>query len=446
MILVDYSIEDAELFQLLKRQCLHKAFPEFKYLVDTRIKDKREDIFLKHDEDGCKLLHYAAQGGCILILDEILRVSKIKLANIHKHTCIRGQNALHFAVKYNKTDMAIHLFKKSPSLNKYKQRNNSVQAFAPVHWVAWHCNIFLLDQLKKEGVDIWIQTKNGLNVLDIACISTFSEESSKFCLHLLENENISKLQKDDFSGWNIAHYASRSNNVDLLKLIEKKEKIEIKDENKRSLITKKTNTSKTCLHIACEFAKYEAVEYILTKFKAVLNFVDDLGWNALHYAAKGGDVIILEELIKHRMDIGCLTTDGKTILHIACIHKHPEICEYAVKHLPKNRLNAKTKNNGLTAAHYLAVEKKEEGSETKILKILCKSDNMNLSATCKKGLNQLEWAIDHLNIELIRGIVSAKYREKCEVSRKSILKAIERKENLDKEILNILKGASEEMK
>lgn len=176
MILVDYSIEDAELFQLLKRQCLHKAFPEFKYLVDTRIKDKREDIFLKHDEDGCKLLHYAAQGGCILILDEILRVSKIKLANIHKHTCIRGQNALHFAVKYNKTDMAIHLFKKSPSLNKYKQRNNSVQAFAPVHWVAWHCNIFLLDQLKKEGVDIWIQTKNGLNVLDIACMSTFSEE------------------------------------------------------------------------------------------------------------------------------------------------------------------------------------------------------------------------------------------------------------------------------
>lgn len=82
LILVNYSIEDAELFQLLKRQCLHKAFREFKYLVYTRIIDKREDIFLKHDEDGCKLLHYAAQGGCIVILDEILRVSKIKLAKI----------------------------------------------------------------------------------------------------------------------------------------------------------------------------------------------------------------------------------------------------------------------------------------------------------------------------------------------------------------------------
>lgn len=93
-------------------------------------------------------MHYAAQGGCIVILEEILRVSKIKLAKIHKHTCIRGQNALHFAVGYNKTDMAVHLFKKSLSLNKYKQQN-SVEAFAPVHWVAWHCNIFLLDQFKK---------------------------------------------------------------------------------------------------------------------------------------------------------------------------------------------------------------------------------------------------------------------------------------------------------
>lgn len=340
---------------------------------------------------------------------------------MHNHTCIRGQNALHYAVKYNKTDMAVHLFKKSPSLNKYKQQN-SVEAFAPVHLVAWHCNIFLLDQFKKEGVDIWIQTTNGLNVLDIACMSTFSEESSKFCFHLLEKENVSKLQKVDSSGWNIAHYACRSNKVDLLKLIEKMENIEIKDKNMRSLIMKKTNTPKACLHIACEFAKYEAVEYILTKFKTVLNDVDDLGWNALHYAAKGGNMIILEKLMKHGIDIGCLTTDGKTILHIACIHKHPEVCEYAVKHLPTNRLNAQTNNNGLTADHYLAVERKEDGSETKILKILCECENMDLLATCNNGFNQLEWSIHHLNIELIREIVSAQFRKKCGITRKKNFK------------------------
>lgn len=88
--------------------------------------------------------------------------------------------------------------------------------------------------------------------------------------------------------------------------------------------------------------------------------MDDLGWNAIHYAAKGGNSIILKELIKKEMDIGCLTTDGKTILHIAYIHKHLEIRKYAVKHLPTNLLNAQTNNNGLTAGHYLAVEKKKK--------------------------------------------------------------------------------------
>lgn len=43
---------------------------------------------------------------------------------------------------------------------------------------------------------------------------------------------------------------------------------------------------------------------------------------------------------------------------------------------------------------------------------------MDLSATCKKSLNQLEWAMDHLNIELICGIVNEKYRGKCKVSKK----------------------------
>lgn len=350
--LVDYTIEDAELFQLLKRQCLHKAFPEFKYLVDTRISDERKYIFKQHDENGCSLLHYAAQGGCIVILDEVLRVSEITSNDIHEHTCIRGQNALHFAIKYNNTYMAVHLFENYPSLNNYDQ--NSDGAFAPIHWVAWHCNIFLLDQLKRKGVDIWAKTKNGLNILDIACMAHLSEESNKFCLHLFENENIPTLRKVDLSGWNIAHYASRSNKVDLFQLIEENENIG----EEESLITKKTNTSKTCLHIACEFAKYDAVLYILTKFETILNHVDHLDWNALHYAAKGGNLIILKKLIEEGMNIGCLTTDGKTILHIACIHKHPAICKYAVKNLPKSLLNAKTNNNGITAIHYLAVEKK----------------------------------------------------------------------------------------
>lgn len=97
-----------------------------------------------------------------------------------------------------------------------------------------------MQQLKDAGVDIWIKTKNGLNILDIACASKSSEVSSKFCSHLLKNEPISELCKADLSGWNIAQYASRSSKVDLLQLLEKRENIENNEENKQSLITKKT--------------------------------------------------------------------------------------------------------------------------------------------------------------------------------------------------------------
>lgn len=447
LTLVDYTIEDAELFQLLKRQCLHEAFPEFKYLVDSRIRDKREYIFKQHDENGCSLLHYAAQGGSIVILEEIIHMPRIDSADILKHTCIRGENALHFAIKYNRIDMAVHLFQKYPSLNNYSHQNSGNKgAFAPVHWVAWLGDIFLLDELLKKKFDIWIKTKNGLNILDIACMAKSSEKSRMFCLHLLKLVDISELQKADLSGWNIAHYACRSNKVDLLEFIEENEKFKIKEENNESFITKRTNTSKTCLHIASEFANCEVVEYILTKFKTILNYSDDLGWNALHYAAKGGNLIILRKLIENGMDIGCLTKDGKTILHIACIHKHPNICNYAVKNLPENLLNVKTKKYGLAAVHYLAVEKKEDGSETKILKILCECKKMDLTATCNKGCNQLEWAIDHLNIELIRGIVSAEFKKKCGVSRKSLFEAkgkLKRKPN--QEITNILDTALKEI-
>lgn len=443
LTLVNYTIEDAELFQLLKRQCLHEAFPEFRYLIKTRVTDKRECILEKHDENGCTLLHYAAEGGNIVILELILDMLKTKADEILQHTCIRGQNALHVAIKYKKEGMAVHLIRKYPSLYNFNQ-NKNVGAFAPVHWVAWHGNQRLLHQLEEQtGVDIWIKTKNGLNILDIACMAKSTEESIKFSLYLLKKIDIPGLQKIDLSEWNIAHYASRSNKVALLKSIKEKEIQANEKENNESLIVKTTKTSKTCLHIACEFARYEAVNFILTEFESIRYFEDDLGWNALHYAAKGGNLDILKELhITYKIPIGSFTKDRKTILHIACIHKHPKICKYAVECFHETLLNVQTNTNGLTAAHYLAVQKKGDGSETKILDILCRS-KMDLSATCFMGYNQLEWAIDHLNVELISAIVSPKFRDRCGVTPTSISNVMEK--TINKEITKILETALEEM-
>lgn len=429
LTLVDYTFEDAELFILLKRYCLLQAYREFKYVVETRVDKKKEYIFEQRDENGCILLHYAAQGGSTVILDFIIKKAS---PDILQYTCIRGQNALHFATRDNKTDMFMHL------INNYKNKFQSSGAFAPVHWVAWLGKVWLLEILEQQQFNIFIKTKNGLNILDIACMAKLSKESDKFCEDVLtkyNDPNKIDAMKTDFSGWNIAHYASMSGRDLLLKFLEEKQTL-------RSLITKNTKWKKTCLHIACEYANVSIVKFLVTKFPTQLNCKDHLSWSALHYAAKGGSLEILEYLIENKLEIGCLTEDRKTILHVACIHKNLDISRYAVEHLSPKLLDTATKPSGLLACHYLAVETKEDGNEAKILEVLCNS-NMNLKATCGKGFTLLEWAIDHFNIDLIELVVSVKFREKCGVDTKSIKKAITRKQ--DHTIVTILQRALNEM-
>lgn len=386
-------------------------------------------IFKQYDENGCILLHYAAQGGSTVILDCIIDKAP---PDILQYTCIRGQNALHFAMKNNKTDMFMHL------INKYKDKLPTSGAFAPVHWVAWQGDVWLLKILEQQKFDIFKKTKNGLNILDIACMTKLSKESDKFCEDVLTEYNVpNKIDpmKTDLSGWNIAHYASMSGRDLLLKFMEEKQTL-------RSLITQETKWKKTCLHIACEYANVSTAKFLVTKFPTQLNCKDHLSWNALHYAAKGGSLEILEYLIENELEIGCLTKDQKTILHVACIHKNLDISRYAVEHLSPELLNTATNTSGLLACHYLAVETKKDGKEADILEVLCNSD-MNLKATCRSGLTLLEWAIDHLNIDLIEAVVSVKFREKCGVDTESLQKAITRKP--DQTIIWLLQTALNEM-
>lgn len=434
MTLVDFTIEDEQLFKLLKRQCLHGVPSEFKYLVKTRVQPencKKEYIFEQCDENGCILLHYAAQGGNIIILDDILRITSNKILG---NKCIRGQSALHFAIKHDQEDMTNHLIELYSAISHEKIQGTDSAAtdineknmckpvrgeFSPVHLAAWFGNTRLLDNLEEIGYDILAKTRNGLNILDIACMKNVLEESEfevQFCKYLL-NDKLKKnidLRKTDISGWNIAHFASLSN-FKLFKCISSNKDI-------CDLIKIKTKASKTCLHIACEFGKTEIVDFIANdpELKNLIPCTDSLGWNALHFAAKGGKLKILEDLLKiDGMEISCTTDDGKTLLHIACIHKQICICKFLLEseEFTENEdlLNAKTTNNGLTAAHYLAVEKKEDGSEKKIFQMLIES-KMQLLTTNKRGLTVLEFAIDHLNGELIECIVSAICQGKLNIS------------------------------
>lgn len=443
MTLVDFTIEDEQLFKLLKRQCLHGVYSAFEHLMRTRVKKSdKEYIFEQRDKNGCILLHYAAQGGNTIILDDILDILEKKCPNVNflEEKCIRGQCALHFAIKHQHKNMIDHIIKLHSDKRNQNAESTATQQesefdtvtcrgeFSPVHLAAWFGDTRLLTTLMENGFEINRKTRNGLSILDIACMKQLCGESEtelQFCEHLIINKLLkpNDLSKTDMSGWNIAHYASLSN-FKLFKYIASHDEV-------RELVMVKTKASKTCLHIACEFGKTEIVGFIAGHFtlKKLIPEKDKLGWNALHFAAKGGELKILECLLKiEGMEIDSKTDDGKTLLHIACIHKKTEICKFLIKQFGKNKdkykelLNIKTTNNKLTAAHYLAVEKKEDGSEREILKMLINTKQVDFSAINGSGLTVLEFAVNHLNKELIECILSATYREVFQINAKILEK------------------------
>lgn len=225
------------------------------------------------------------------------------LANISdeilEYKCIRGETALYFAIKYKQNNVAQHLIEMhSKRITRLRNEaettgverqgkpinvkddiqlvtfaNGNAQkeigGLSPVHWVAWYGDSRLLYSLKQANFDIWTETRNGLNILDIACMSDELKGDIEFCRYLLENklDKISTM-KTDLSGWNIAHFASMSNRC-LLEFIATN-----KNEKLKCLLMKKTKSKKTCLHIACEFGKIENVKLITRQRVEILIF-----WN-----------------------------------------------------------------------------------------------------------------------------------------------------------------------
>ncbi|XP_062610258.1 serine/threonine-protein phosphatase 6 regulatory ankyrin repeat subunit B-like isoform X2 [Saccostrea cucullata] len=444
-IFVDFTVEDAQLFDLLKRQCLNGVYVGFNYLVESKvIPKKKNEIFHQYDVHGCTLLHYAAQGGSITILKTILKTDPEARLQNESH---QGQNALHFAIRYKRKDMSEYLITQhgktfikstegvdqSSSMEENKNASIRTGKFEPFHWIAWNGDLRILEVLKEAYVDLTKLTKNGLGILDIACM----KKENDFCRHVIENEKEIDIEKVDASGWNIAHYAAMCNNVEVMQLLKNKHE---------QLLKSKTYGSKTSLHIACEYGSKDVVSYFIEYFISLLNCKDDKGWNAIHFAAKGGDLDILEELLKtNRIDFESLTDEGKTLLHLACIHKRVEICKYVTERFYEcNRklLDQETKTHGWTAAHYLAVESKGDGSEVDIIEMFLDRE-MELSARTKKGYSILNIAIDHLNIELIKTLVTERYRTALKITENSIRK--DREQTKDERILKILDDALSEM-
>lgn len=387
-------VENTYLSQLLRRHCRNGTFRNFEYLFQKRILPKKNDsnvqnILTSCDKDGYTLLHCAAEGGSVKIFKELISVTdQIRVVD----TTYDGRTVLHIACKNGNLSLCESLMFYKNYKELLKKKSN--QGWNALHYAAANGSTKIVNLLEKNGLDIIEVTTNGLSILDIACLHNHEE----LCKTLMNRDDLSRLfYKADAQGWIVAHFAAMAGNKDILKYIIKK--------NLNIRMT--TNRTKNVLHVSCEYGNYEICAEILDRYdsrESMLYETDDENWNALHYAAKGGNLKVyktVEKFYENSARLSETTCDEKTVLHIACINKRTEICQYICdQESYTGIINSKVSLKGWTAAHYTAVETKQDRTEEKLIQMLVES-GIDLKAVTTDGLTVLGVACEHRNRNLI---------------------------------------------
>ncbi|XP_078339593.1 uncharacterized protein LOC111107389 [Crassostrea virginica] len=393
----EHVLGDMELLLLLRRHCVDGAFENFIYLFERKIlkNDKKLlRIMESRDNNGCTLLHYAAKGGSKDILETLLKHCTESTVDDSDHF---GHTLLHFACKNGQYDLCADILSNDDYCKRLLTKT-SHSGWNAAHFTAVSGNIKLFQLIHGKGeIDMQSETKNGLNILHIA----YMHNNTSFCQALVYmNRDLNlPLGKADLRGWNIAHYAAKVGNKALFDFFINEE-----------FASEKTLHGKTVLHVCCENGHYELCQLILLEspfIGKVLHDKDDEGWNALHYAAKGGNLKVfkmIEETLKSSDPLEHFleeTDYQETVLHICCIHKNVDICRYICNKLKlEPELVNKPSTNKWTAAHYVAVEIKQDGSEEELLGILVEA-GINLKSQSNLGKTVLTVAFEHRNDNLI---------------------------------------------
>lgn len=222
----------------MRRHCRNDAFKIFEYLLTERIMKTKDGkfndnlikILTSRDKDGYTLLHCAAEGGSIDIIRAIIKsmnqvneTFKIKIDD----TTYDGRTVLHFACKNKHFALCRELLVDSDYKHSLLHKT-SKQEWNAAHFAAVGGDKHIMDILHNKNLDIKIETGNGLNILDIACIHNHID----LFKDLLGQKSLNlPLNKSDARGWTIAHFAAMVGNTIIFdSLIENKlEMVRTKD-------------------------------------------------------------------------------------------------------------------------------------------------------------------------------------------------------------------------
>ncbi|KAF4528915.1 hypothetical protein B566_EDAN012615 [Ephemera danica] len=155
----------------------------------------------------------------------------------------------------------------------------------------------------------------------------------------------------------------------------------------------------TPLMTACYVENYDAVTYLLTRRKCIVNIVNESGKSVLHYASENKNIQILKLLIEHDPTLlNKKDFDASTALHAACKSDKYE----AAKHLLiySNCLVNIEDSMSKPAIHYAV-----QSGNIEIIKLLLTRDHKMLEVHDVLAATLLHAAVKHKKIEVVEFLI-----------------------------------------
>ena len=291
------------------------------------------------NDNGVQVIHYAALGGSIDLLDHLV----CRGLGVHAFDDDKA-NTLHKACEEPENyEMVRFLTQKYPEL----KHQLTVDGESPLYRAAFGGSIQVIEHLISEGLDVKQCNNNGNNILHLACLLAPQDKRLSIVKHLIEHFPSLQYVCDKFGATEL-HCAAAGGSVDVLEYL-----VEIGYD-----INDTDTDGETVLHAACQEDDTEdVVRHLTQKYPELKHQLTTDGESALHEAVRMGYIPNLEILISGGLDFNQCNNKGCTILHLACecppIKKRLSVVRHIIEHFPSLQ-NVRDKF-GSTELHYAAM-------------------------------------------------------------------------------------------
>ena len=301
----DMLVTDSDGRTILQFACMGGKLTLVKHLVENY-----PALLTIRDKKGQTPLHIAGFVDSVEVIDYFVS-QKCSVLDTDR----RGWTILHHACCGAKLTLVKHLVEIYPALLTIRDNNGRT----PLHMAGYVGSVEVIDYFANQKCNMLDTDSDGRNILHYACM----DQNLTLVKHLVENYP-ALLTMTDNQGQIPLQIAGYVGSVEVIDYFAS-QKCNILDTD---------SNGRTILHFACMKGKLTLIKHLVETYPALLTMRDNNGWTPLHIAGIVDSFEVTDYLISQKIDMLDADSNGRTILHIACMKGKLTLVKHLVENYP----------------------------------------------------------------------------------------------------------------